>query len=80
MPDNARRLTVLLPRRCNRHSLSRRSWACMVEVGALRLSTPNLRLFWETYLDGQVPPRWPHLNPTRMINEVMRNWGQHVPL
>ena len=49
--------------------------ACIVEDGALRLSTPDLRLFSEAYLDGQIPPLWTERNPTRMFNEVMRNWG-----
>lgn len=49
--------------------------ACMKSDGVIRLSTPDLRLFSEAYLAGDVPPLWSERNPTRMFNELMRNWG-----
>ena len=49
--------------------------ACMVNDGVVRLSTPDLRLFAETYLAGDLPPSWLEKNPTRMLNQVMRDWG-----
>lgn len=49
--------------------------ACMVEEGVIRLSTPDLRLFSEAYLAGHLPPLWLEKNPTRMFNQIMRDWG-----
>lgn len=49
--------------------------ARMPDSGVLRISTPDLRLFSKAYLEGSVPELWTERNPTRMFNELMRNWG-----
>jgi predicted SAM-dependent methyltransferase len=47
----------------------------MAPGGVLRISTPDLKLFAESYLRGEAPPDWGEENPCRAFNEVMRNWG-----
>ena len=49
--------------------------AAMAADGVLRVSTPDLRLFSQAYLSGNVPELWTERNPCRFFNELMRNWG-----
>ncbi|HEX8584155.1 MAG TPA: methyltransferase domain-containing protein [Allosphingosinicella sp.] len=55
--------------------LLRNAHASMAKDGVMRISTPDLRLFSQAYLSGEVPPLWTERNPCRFFNELMRNWG-----